>query len=38
MYPQSWYPQLDFPGSNFSVQDWGLDWIQAHANSECQVI
>ncbi|KAL5519413.1 hypothetical protein ACEPAH_1096 [Sanghuangporus vaninii] len=33
MYAQPWYSQLDFPGSNFSITDWGLDWIQAHANS-----
>ncbi|OCH95828.1 glycoside hydrolase [Obba rivulosa] len=29
LYPQSWYPELDFPGSNFSVEDWGLGWITA---------
>ncbi|KAJ7038094.1 glycoside hydrolase [Mycena alexandri] len=33
MYPQTWYPQLDFPGSNFSVEAWGLFWIDAHANA-----
>ncbi|KAI5115314.1 hypothetical protein M0805_004993, partial [Coniferiporia weirii] len=33
LYPQSWYPQLDFPGSNFTVEDWGLGWIQAHADT-----
>jgi len=33
MYPQTWYPQLDFPGSNFSVEGWGLFWIDAHANA-----
>ncbi|PPQ69251.1 hypothetical protein CVT26_003663 [Gymnopilus dilepis] len=33
LYPQSWYPQLDFPGSNFTVKDWGLLWIQMHADS-----
>ncbi|KAH8119717.1 glycoside hydrolase [Phellopilus nigrolimitatus] len=33
MYPQTWYPQLDFPGSNFSVEDWGLNWMQAHADT-----
>lgn len=32
MYPQTWYPQLDFPGSNFSVEDWGLEWVSLHAN------
>ncbi|EPQ60741.1 glycoside hydrolase [Gloeophyllum trabeum ATCC 11539] len=31
MYPQTWYPELDYPGSNFSVEEWGLDWIEAHA-------
>ncbi|KAJ3490535.1 hypothetical protein NLI96_g1372 [Meripilus lineatus] len=25
MYPQSWYPELDFPGSNFTVEEWGLE-------------
>jgi len=30
MYPQTWYPQLDFPGSNFSVSGWGLGWMQDH--------
>ncbi|THH04891.1 hypothetical protein EW145_g5196 [Phellinidium pouzarii] len=33
MYPQTWYPQLDFPGSNFSVEDWGLFWMQTHADN-----
>ncbi|KJA29159.1 glycoside hydrolase family 5 protein [Hypholoma sublateritium FD-334 SS-4] len=33
LYPQTWYPQLDFPGSNFTVQDWGLLWIQLHADA-----
>jgi len=33
LYPQSWYPELDHPGSNFTVQDWGLLWIQMHADS-----
>lgn len=32
MYPQTWYPQLDFPGSNFTIEDWGLIWITLHAN------
>ncbi|KAJ7630988.1 glycoside hydrolase [Roridomyces roridus] len=31
MYPQTWYPQLDFPGSNFSIEAWGLEWIDYHA-------
>jgi len=30
MYPQTWYPQLDFPGSNFTVGSWGLGWMQDH--------
>ncbi|KAJ7225320.1 glycoside hydrolase [Mycena pura] len=33
MYPQTWYPQLDFPGSNFSVEGWGLFWMDAHVNA-----
>ncbi|KAJ7706081.1 glycoside hydrolase [Mycena rosella] len=33
MYPQTWYPQLDFPGSNFTVEGWGLFWMDAHANA-----
>ncbi|KAH8102452.1 glycoside hydrolase [Cristinia sonorae] len=33
MYPQTWYPELDTPGSNFSVEAWGLDWIDAHIKS-----
>ncbi|KAJ7181760.1 glycoside hydrolase [Mycena crocata] len=33
MYPQTWYPQLDFPGSNFSVEAWGLFWIDVHAKA-----
>jgi mannan endo-1,4-beta-mannosidase len=33
LYPQSWYPELDHPGSNFTVKDWGLLWIQMHADS-----
>ncbi|KAH9482260.1 putative mannan endo-1,4-beta-mannosidase A [Psilocybe cubensis] len=32
LYPQTWYPELDFPGSNFTVEDWGLQWIQMHAD------
>ncbi|TFK39729.1 glycoside hydrolase [Crucibulum laeve] len=27
------YPQLDTPGSNFSVKDWGLMWMQDHISS-----
>ncbi|EKM61170.1 glycoside hydrolase family 5 protein [Phanerochaete carnosa HHB-10118-sp] len=33
MYPQSWYPELDFPGSNFSIANWGLQWINDHINA-----
>ncbi|KAF8914370.1 glycoside hydrolase [Gymnopilus junonius] len=33
LYPQTWYPELDYPGSNFTVEDWGLLWIQMHADS-----
>ncbi|KAJ3559765.1 hypothetical protein NM688_g136 [Phlebia brevispora] len=33
MYPQTWYPELDTLGSNFSVEEWGLGWISDHANS-----
>ncbi|THV04866.1 glycoside hydrolase [Dendrothele bispora CBS 962.96] len=33
LYPQSWYANLDFPGSNFSAKQWGLDWISLHAES-----
>ncbi|KAI0715206.1 glycoside hydrolase [Earliella scabrosa] len=27
IYPQSW---CDFPGSNWIVEDWGLEWINQH--------
>ncbi|KAF9452653.1 glycoside hydrolase family 5 protein [Macrolepiota fuliginosa MF-IS2] len=33
MYPQSWYPLLDFPGSNWTTKSWGLEWIQQHADA-----
>ncbi|KAF5375179.1 hypothetical protein D9758_000203 [Tetrapyrgos nigripes] len=33
LYPQVWYSNLDFPGSNFSLEQWGLDWITLHAES-----
>ncbi|KAF9471732.1 glycoside hydrolase [Pholiota conissans] len=33
LYPQTWYPELDTPGSNFSIKDWGSFWIQAHATA-----
>ncbi|KAK7463661.1 hypothetical protein VKT23_005602 [Stygiomarasmius scandens] len=33
LYPQFWYSNVDFPGSNFSMQQWGLDWISLHAES-----
>ncbi|KAI0704958.1 glycoside hydrolase [Cytidiella melzeri] len=33
LYPQTWYPELDTPGSNFSVGAWGLEWINDHINA-----
>ncbi|KAI0830684.1 glycoside hydrolase [Trametes gibbosa] len=33
LYPQSWYPELDFPGSNWTVESWGLEWIDDHARA-----
>ncbi|KAI9060173.1 glycoside hydrolase family 5 protein [Trametes sanguinea] len=30
LYPQSWYSELDFPGSNWTVENWGLQWIDEH--------
>ncbi|KAG8825086.1 hypothetical protein FRC17_008853, partial [Serendipita sp. 399] len=33
IYVYSWYPQLIYPGSNFSAYEWGLQWIQQHANA-----
>ncbi|KAF8973999.1 glycoside hydrolase superfamily [Flammula alnicola] len=33
LYPQSWYSELDTPGSNFTIKDWGLFWIQTHASA-----
>ncbi|RDB28597.1 Mannan endo-1,4-beta-mannosidase C [Hypsizygus marmoreus] len=33
IYPQFWYPQLDTPGSNFTLKSWGLGWIKDHANA-----
>ncbi|KAF8922466.1 glycoside hydrolase [Mucidula mucida] len=43
MYPTSWYSDLigehlltpfkDFPGSNFSMEEWGLSWISQHAEA-----
>ncbi|KAJ3511183.1 hypothetical protein NLJ89_g4243 [Agrocybe chaxingu] len=34
IYPQYWYTLLDTPSStNFTIKDWGLSWIQDHANS-----
>ncbi|KAI0721256.1 glycoside hydrolase [Cerioporus squamosus] len=33
LYPQSWYSELDFPGSNWTVEDWGLQWIDDHINA-----
>ncbi|KAJ7597118.1 glycoside hydrolase [Mycena floridula] len=33
-YPQTWYPDLDTPDrKNFTVEDWGLDWISFHAKA-----
>ncbi|KIP12426.1 glycoside hydrolase family 5 protein [Phlebiopsis gigantea 11061_1 CR5-6] len=33
LYPQSWYPELDFPGSNWTAASWGLEWISDHINA-----
>ncbi|KAI0080103.1 glycoside hydrolase [Panus rudis PR-1116 ss-1] len=33
LYPQSWYSNLDHPGTNFSIEQWGLEWIDFHARS-----
>ncbi|KAF9056245.1 glycoside hydrolase [Panaeolus papilionaceus] len=33
IYPQSWYTSLDHPNSNFTIKNWGLEWIQAHADA-----
>ncbi|OJT03032.1 hypothetical protein TRAPUB_6375 [Trametes pubescens] len=33
LYPQSWYTELDFPGSNWTVESWGLEWIDDHARA-----
>ncbi|KAG7450435.1 glycoside hydrolase [Guyanagaster necrorhizus] len=37
MYPQSWYTELDTPGSNFTVKQWGHNWISQHSNAIRQV-
>ncbi|KAK0208277.1 glycoside hydrolase superfamily [Desarmillaria ectypa] len=37
MYPQYWYPELDTPGSNFTIQQWGLGWISEHSNAARKV-
>ncbi|KAG7099294.1 hypothetical protein E1B28_001152 [Marasmius oreades] len=37
LYPQSWYASQDFPGSNFSSVQWGIDWITFHAEAARQV-
>ncbi|KDQ63662.1 glycoside hydrolase family 5 protein [Jaapia argillacea MUCL 33604] len=37
MYPQTWYPELDFPGSNWTVEQFGLDWIDAHISTAMMV-
>ncbi|KAH9898030.1 glycoside hydrolase [Cubamyces lactineus] len=33
LYPQSWYSELDFPGSNWTVESWGLEWIDDHVRA-----
>ncbi|KAG8759064.1 hypothetical protein FRC14_006779 [Serendipita sp. 396] len=33
IYVYSWYPQLIYAGSNFSAYEWGLQWIQQHADA-----
>lgn len=33
LYVDSWYPELIYSGSNFSAYDWGLQWIQQHADA-----
>ncbi|KAJ8494636.1 hypothetical protein ONZ51_g2222 [Trametes cubensis] len=33
LYPQSWYSELDFPGSNWTVEGWGLEWIDDHVRA-----
>ncbi|KAJ8521415.1 hypothetical protein ONZ45_g1841 [Pleurotus djamor] len=37
MYPQYWYAPLDFPGSNYSMEAWGLEWIDHHAKAARRV-
>ncbi|KAF9460821.1 glycoside hydrolase [Collybia nuda] len=37
IYPQYWYPQLDTPGSNFTLKAWGIDWIKLHAKAAKRV-
>ncbi|KAG8969340.1 hypothetical protein FRC03_003441 [Tulasnella sp. 419] len=37
MYPESWYPQLITPGSNFSIEAWGVQWIKQHAEAARKV-
>ncbi|KAG5342390.1 hypothetical protein C0989_002225 [Termitomyces sp. Mn162] len=32
LYPQSWYPSQDYPGSNFTIEAWDKDWILDHAS------
>ncbi|KAF8642254.1 hypothetical protein AX16_009529 [Volvariella volvacea WC 439] len=34
IYPQFWYSNLDYPGSNWTVKSWGLKWISEHAEGE----
>ncbi|GLB36227.1 putative cellulase (glycosyl hydrolase family 5) [Lyophyllum shimeji] len=31
LYPQFWYPELDTPDSNFTIESWGSGWIKDHA-------
>ncbi|KAI1793923.1 glycoside hydrolase [Ganoderma leucocontextum] len=38
LYPQSWYPELDHPGSNFTIEQWGLEWIDQHIHGELQLV
>ncbi|KAF9532003.1 glycoside hydrolase superfamily [Crepidotus variabilis] len=33
IYPEYWYSNLNHPGTNWTVKDWGLKWIQAHADA-----
>lgn len=33
IYPQYWYAPRDYPSSNFSLADWGVQWIKQHAEA-----